>query len=297
MTTAAVIIAANPSRHTDRFRPTLQQGEGSMLSESAKAFLSAGTRLYVVTGARADEVRAELEGMDATYLHNPLYEEQDMLCSVKLGIKRALEDCGRVMVTPLSIPPVSAADVQRLMNTKADKTHTIPDILMPVRGGIGGHPVLLSRGAAEELLCYEGEDGLRGWLRQQGQRVMRVDMDEKDPLPFREKIQVKLAGEDDFFGPGPRQLLLGIQSRGSVAGACQAIGISYSKGRGIIRRMERELGFALVERKQGGAGGGSAGLTVKGEIFLEIFARYERTVQDYARSLFEDYFKELEEIP
>jgi len=118
----------------------------------------------------------------------------------------------------------------------------------------------------------------------------------KEKFPFREKIQVKLMGQEAFFGPGPRQLLLAIQAKGSVAAACQAIGISYSKGRGIIRRMEQELGFELVERRQGGAGGGSAGLTAKGERFLELFAGYERAVQDYARGIFKEHFRELEEI-
>ena len=123
-----------------------------------------------------------------------------------------------------------------------------------------------------------------------------TDKTAKEKFPFREKIQVKLVGRDAFFGPGPRQLLLAIQQRGSVARACQAVGISYSKGRGIIRRMEQELGFELVERRQGGAGGGSAGLTPKGEHFLEVFAKYESAVQDYAQSIFHDYFEEPEEI-
>lgn len=289
MKTAAVIIAANPSRHTERFRPALQQGGGSMLSETVKAFAQNGVKVYVVTGAMAEQVRSRLEGTEAAFVHNPHYAKQDMLCCIKLGIREALEDCQRVFVTPLSIPPVISGDVERIMGMDGE-------IIQPVRCGIGGHPVMLSRNAAEELLCYEGKEGLRGWLRQQGERVIRVNMEESPPLHFREKIQVKLAGQEAFFGPGPRQLLLAIQTRGSVAGACQAIGISYSKGRGIIRRMEQELGFELVERRQGGTGGGSAGLTVKGEIFLEIFARYERTVQDYARGIFEDYFRELEEI-
>ena len=102
-------------------------------------------------------------------------------------------------------------------------------------------------------------------------------------------------GGEAFFGPGPRQLLLGIRSRGSVAEACRAMDISYSKGRSIIGKMERELGFALVERRQGGQGGGSAGLTARGEEFLEVYARYEGAVQAYARSIFEEYFKEPEE--
>ncbi len=290
MNTAAVIIAANPSRHTERFRPTLQQGGGSMLTETVKAFAVNGAEVYVVTGAKADEVCAELEGMDVTFIHNPLYARQDMLSCAKMGIRAAIEQgCGRVMITPLSIPPVAAGDVERIMAAEGD-------IIQPLHEGIGGHPVMLSREAAEQLLDYGGEEGLRGWLRQQGERVCRLEMQEKSPLPFHEKIMVKLVGQEAFFGPGPRQLLLAIQTRGSVAAACGAIGISYSKGRGIIRRMEQELGFELVERRQGGAGGGSAGLTVKGEIFLEIFARYERTVQDYAAGIFEDYFRELEEI-
>lgn len=289
MKTAAVIIAAKPSRHTERFRPTLQQGEGSMLTETAKVFAANGAKVYVVTGAMEQQVRSELDGMDAEFVHNPRYAEEDMLCCIKLGLKAALEDCERIMITPLSIPPVSAGDVERIMRAEGD-------IIQPVHEGIGGHPVMLSRRAAEQLLCYSGQDGLRGWLRGQGESVCRLEMTEKSPMPFREKIQVKLIGQETFFGPGPRQLLLAIQTRGSVSGACEAIGISYSKGRGIIRRMEQELGFELVERRQGGLGGGSAGLTVKGEIFLEIFARYERTVQDYAESIFEDYFSELEEM-
>ena len=64
---------------------------------------------------------------------------------------------------------------------------------------------------------------------------------------------------------------------------------------GIIRTMERALGFSLVDRVQGGANGGSARLTAKGELFLEIFARYEQSVADYASEIFDDYFGELEE--
>ena len=116
-----------------------------------------------------------------------------------------------------------------------------------------------------------------------------------EKIPFGEKIQVKLIGGEVFFGPGPKRLLFAIQEKGSVTGACQEMGISYSKGRGIIRRMEQELGFELVERRQGGAGGGSAGLTPKGERFLEVFAKYENAVQDYAQSIFHDYFEEPEE--
>lgn len=115
---------------------------------------------------------------------------------------------------------------------------------------------------------------------------------------FHQKLYLRLAveGRDSFFGPGPQQLLLSIRARGSVAGACQVMGISYSKGRKMIRDMEQELGFSLVDRVQGGPNGGSARLTQRGETFLENFARYEQAVEEYAAEIFEDYFGEMEEL-
>ena len=61
-----------------------------------------------------------------------------------------------------------------------------------------------------------------------------------------------------FFGPGIAELLGLVGECGSVKEACAKMGLSYSKGRMIIRRAEDMLGFPLVKIRRGGRGGGAA---------------------------------------
>jgi len=163
-------------------------------------------------------------------------------------------------------------------------------ICRPMRGGIGLHPVLLDRDALKIVAAYAGADGLRGALRTFPENsICCLSLDDAC-TDLHPEVQVRIANSSPFFGPGPRQLLLGIRARGSVAHACEAVGLSYSKGRALLRRMEEALGTPLVSRTQGGAGGGSASLTPAGEQFLTQFAAYEQAVSDYAAVLFPDYF-------
>jgi len=307
--TGAVIVASYISKTTQRFRPILSVGGQSMIRQIVNTFRAAGIEtIYVVTGIQSDDVQAELKGTDIRLIHNPNYAACDMLGSIKLGLSQCRESCERIFVTPVCIPSFSAATVRQLLECQHE-------VCIPICGGIGGHPVLLGKKAVSHLLAYQGPDGMRGGLRQMEDSICRLPIQEPgishnmdDPSEytnalvqqqsrrFHHQIQVQLTGKEAFFGPDPQQLLLAIKSRGSVAGACQAVGLSYSKGRGMIRQMEQELGFSLVDRVQGGATGGSARLTAKGETFLEIYARYEQAVADYAAEIFEDYFGELEEM-
>lgn len=113
-------------------------------------------------------------------------------------------------------------------------------------------------------------------------------MEEKSGI--RPYIRVRLAGQEPFFGKGTVQILHGIEETGSVRMACQQMGMSYSKGWKILKRMEQELGFAVVLRKQGGPGGGSTQVTEQGKDLLARFEAYEREVQESAAGAFEKYF-------
>ena len=61
-----------------------------------------------------------------------------------------------------------------------------------------------------------------------------------------------------FFGNGPMRLLQLIGETGSLRGAAQQMGLSYSKALAIVKRAEAELGFALTEKTIGGRGGGGS---------------------------------------
>ena len=120
-------------------------------------------------------------------------------------------------------------------------------------------------------------------------------MDEIKPvLHFSDSIKVRVVGQRAFFGPGPYRLLCAVKECGTVSGACEMTGISYSKGRTLIKNMEKELGYPLVERTPGGNGGGSARVTEAGNDFMERYCAYAQAVAEFADRIFPEYFPDLE---
>lgn len=112
---------------------------------------------------------------------------------------------------------------------------------------------------------------------------------------FHPEIRVRVAARAPFFGPGPAQLLRCIRQCGSVQGACTQMGLSYSKGRSILRVIKQQFGARAVTCRKGGVGGGRTVLTPDGERLLERYTRYEQDVRAYAAEQFERYFAPTEQ--
>lgn len=115
------------------------------------------------------------------------------------------------------------------------------------------------------------------------------------PIPIHVEltpsVQVRLScGGHLVFGPGTAHLLRSILQYGSVHRACTEIGLSYSKGRKMLKALENHLQTPAVECTKGGNGGGSAHLTEAGRYLLERFSCYEHMIQRYAEQQFSDYF-------
>ena len=108
---------------------------------------------------------------------------------------------------------------------------------------------------------------------------------------MRPEIQVRLTNKKIFFGPETANLLRLIENLGSVKEACDKSGISYSKGWNLIHSAEEELGYAIVERQQGGKSGGQAEVTRRGRELLQKFDDYEAEVRKAAESLYKRIFE------
>ena len=63
---------------------------------------------------------------------------------------------------------------------------------------------------------------------------------------IRPALRLTLEKEERFFGPGVARILELIEKKGSIQGACNEMGMSYSKSWKIIKRAEKELGFHLL---------------------------------------------------
>lgn len=115
-------------------------------------------------------------------------------------------------------------------------------------------------------------------------------MKQPDEQSIRPVLRVCLAKDDIFWGPGVRDLLRLIESTGSVRLACNEMKMSYSKGWKILGTLEREVGFTVVTRQQGGSGGGKAALTTEGKEMLARFQAFEAECRASAHEIFQKYF-------
>jgi len=101
------------------------------------------------------------------------------------------------------------------------------------------------------------------------------------------KLTYKCENEK-FFGPGIAELLELVEKSASLKEACREMGLSYSKGRGIIKKAEAMLGFPLLTKQHGGLGGGASSLTEEGSVLLRNYRLLEEDVRRYAKKRFQE---------
>lgn len=104
-------------------------------------------------------------------------------------------------------------------------------------------------------------------------------------LQVRSKIWLESNGAP-VFGQGREELLRLIQQGSSINAAAKAMGIPYRKAWTYIDAMEKRLGFPLVNRQKGGAGGGASSLTPQAVALLEKFNLLQEGFNDRVNSKF-----------
>lgn len=109
--------------------------------------------------------------------------------------------------------------------------------------------------------------------------------DRNSGLQVRSKIWLEM-NEEPVFGQGREYLLRLIQKTGSINAAAKAMGISYRKAWTYIDAMEKRLGFPLVIRRKGGAGGGESVLSPQAATLLEKFHALQEDFNNMVNSKF-----------
>ena len=306
MHTGAVIAAAEMSSRMVQFRELMKVGNRTMTERVIVNFKQAGVQeIVLVAGHRFEQLEKELRGFGVTFLENRNYENTQMFESAKIGLEYLKDKCERIFFCPADIPFFLAKTVETMLACDAD-------VVQPVYGERAGHPVLIRACLIPRILEYTGDSGLKGALRSmEGLKRRRVAVDDEAVLMnahTREALQrlvdmhnaslmrpaadVVLISQKPFFNRTAAGLLHEIAQKGSVREACEAMGISYSKGWSIIQDAEDGIGCRIVERKQGGKNGGGAGLTGRGVRMAELFGIYEKRVQQAAEDIFRDIFLE-----
>ncbi len=122
---------------------------------------------------------------------------------------------------------------------------------------------------------------------------MTSEQGKKKSTGARLKIQARLMLDDEIaFGPGKADLLIAIQSTGSISAAGKHLGMSYRRAWLLVDAMNRCFQQPLVETATGGTQGGGTRLTPLG---LDLIERYQQLQQDI-HALGEKHFPKLKTL-
>lgn len=280
--------------------PLLQLGSISIAKRIVLTLQQAGVfPIVVVTGTDEIEVVHQLAPLGVVFVRNEQCDAPELFSSVKLGLSFLQGKCDRVVFTPVNTPMFTPETLRSLLRCDAP-------VVRPSVGGRGGHPILLSDGVIDEIVRYQGADGLRGALRLLADRTDWVEVaDEGILMSIHNEAQLKahlkqhnnamlsptvrasIEKEGAFMGPRLKLLLFLIEDLHSVRRACIHMGLSYGNAWSMVNRLEREVGYAVVERQHGGSRGGHTVLTERGVALIRAYQRFETRLQDYAREIFE----------
>ena len=303
MQIGAVIVAAGMSSRMGDFKPMLNIGSISIAQRLIATFHQAGvTKIAVVTGYNAPQLERHLTNLGLVFLRNENYASTQMFDSAKIGLGYMKDKCDKLLFTPVDIPLFKALTVTALIESGAA-------LACPVCEGKTGHPLLIDASLINTLLEDTGDGGLQGAISRCGTQMTRLPVDDPGVLHdadtpddyqallryhneqlIRPELWVSLARERPFFDDKTAMLLALIDESGSVRGACQRMQISYSTGWNIIRALESQLHFPLLERSQGGSGGGESRLTEKGKRLVDCYEKYAARLRREAAELFDEYF-------
>ena len=303
MQIGALIVAAGMSSRMGQFKPMLNIGSISVAQRIIATLQQAGaTKIVMVTGYNAIVLERHLAGNGIIFLRNENYETTQMFDSVKIGLTYLLDKCDKILFTPVDVPLFTAQTVSTLLDSGAE-------LACPMCQGKQGHPILIGNRLIPEILNDCGQQGLKGAMDRCSIPLRRIEVDDPGtvhdadtPEDFsalldyhnsqlvRPVVSVSLNKEKPFFDSKIAMLLMLVDETKSVRAAGQRMQLSYSSCWNIIRTLESQLSYTLIERSQGGAGGSQSRLTPKGKLLLERYCAFEKALKDQAAALYDAYF-------
>lgn len=171
---AAVVLAGGRSTRMGSNKLLEPVAGKPIVRHVAEAALASQARpVVVVTGHQADDVRQALRGLDVAFVDNADYAA-GISTSVKAGIAAlSLRADGAVIVLG-DMPELTGAQIDRLIAAFAPKEGR--SIVVPVRNGRRGNPVLWAARYFDDMRAITGDAGAKHLLGAHGDQITEVDL-------------------------------------------------------------------------------------------------------------------------
>jgi molybdenum cofactor cytidylyltransferase len=184
---SGIVLAAGASLRAGFPKVLAQAGDTTFVERAAQTLLAAGAAELVVVVAPPHDraVRAALAAVPACFVENPA-PERGMLSSLQLALSALGSQAEAALVSLVDHPGVSPATVAALIERWQASG---ADVVRPVFGGRGGHPLLIARRAFASIGAHPStattREALSGLARvdlEVGDQAVLEDID-RPPAP------------------------------------------------------------------------------------------------------------------
>jgi len=110
------------------------------------------------------------------------------------------------------------------------------------------------------------------------------------------KFWIENGNRGSILGEGKWQLLKAIRDTGSLKAAVDEMGYAYRQTWENLKKIEKKLGFQLIEKSRGGASGGQTVLTAKGIALVNFFDKLYNEMNPIIEAHLNALQNELNEI-
>lgn len=226
---------------------------------------------------------------------------------LRQGLSFMVGKFDRVFVVPGDVPLFLPSTLQAMLKSAAS-------LVVPEHKYVNGYPLLLDGRAVDFLLSQPDDTAAEKAIRQgalsleslsvedSGILLRSADMTHRKLLIqnhnrqlSRPIAEVTLYNDSPLYDPRLSMLLHLVEDAHSVRDACSLMQISYSAAWNMLNRVEDELGFPLITRNRGGAGGSGSGLTPNGRLLMEAYDRFSEHLNREARRLYTLLFEPISE--
>jgi len=168
---AALLLAAGGSRRLGKPKQLLEIDGEPLVRRAARALLATRpSELYVVVGARADEVFAALAGV-VTRRINCGDWTSGLSASLRAGLAALPGETDAALVALCDQPAMDAAHLDRLVEAfRAQPGRAVASAY----AGVLGVPAVLPRAWFDEILALQGDAGARELLRSRSRDVQAI---------------------------------------------------------------------------------------------------------------------------
>lgn len=170
-----IILAAGSSTRMGRPKALLPLGETTFLARLIETFAVCCDPVIVVLGGDAEAVQSALAVAPAVAVFNPDHR-LGMLSSLQTGLAQTRADAAGAVFTLVDHPRLKVETLQAVLR-KFEQSDA--EVAIPRHGRQRGHPVVISRRVADELLAMPKSGSPKDVIR--GHRAATVFVDLDDP--------------------------------------------------------------------------------------------------------------------